>query len=492
MSPVPSRPMARRTAVAHAVSAATGRRRSDDSFTVMSRDELEGIAERALKHSTADGCQIDITSVVRGNTRFAANQLSTAGDMVDTNVVVSSWFGPRHASVQINDTDDAAIAAAVAHSEALAHLAPEDPDAMPPVGAQSYETVAAYFDSTAAVTPEQRAQAALLALQPARATKGADAFVTAGFIVVTTEATLLANKAGVSAYHRSTDANYTLTVRTADGLGSGWAGADEREWDKIDAGDVTQRAMDKARRSRNAVAVEPGRYTVILEAQAVGDLVQLLGGSLDARQADEGRSPFTNPSGGTKIGQKVVDSRVTLLSDPADAQLLAPPFDREGLARHRQVWIQEGVLMNLSYSRYWAQRQGKQPTGGANPGAGGGGPFGGGIPIKLQGGSTSVADMIKGTDRGILVTRFWYLRPVDPRTALFTGLTRDGTFLIEKGEISHPVKNFRFNDSPIFLLNNVEAMGPAMRLAGTEIGGDIAMPTIKAHDFNFTSLSDAV
>ena len=135
----------------------------------MSRDELEGIAERALKHSTADGCQIDITSSVRGNTRFAANQLSTAGDMVDTNVVVESWLGPKHASVQINDTDNAAIAAAVSHSEALARLAPDDPDSMPPVGAQTYESIASFFDGTAAVTPEQRAQAALLALQPARA-----------------------------------------------------------------------------------------------------------------------------------------------------------------------------------------------------------------------------------------------------------------------------------------------------------------------------------
>ena len=296
----------------------------------------------------------------------------------------------------------------------------------------------------------------------------------------------------MSGFHRSTNANYTLTVRTADGTGSGWAGADEREWAKIDAANVTQRAMEKARRSRNAVAVEPGRYTVILEAQAVGDLVQLLGGSLNARQADEGRSPFTNPSGGNKVGQKVVDSRVTLLSDPADPQLLAAPFDREGLARRRMVWIQDGVLTNLSYSRFWAHKQGKEPTGGGNPGAGGGGFFGGGIPLKLDGGQTSVADMIKGTERGILVTRFWYLRPVDPRTALFTGLTRDGTFLIEHGEISHPVKNFRFNDSPIFLLNNVEAIGPSIRLAGTEAGGDIAMPTIKAHDFNFTSLSDAV
>jgi predicted Zn-dependent protease len=480
MSAASHRVIGRRSAVARALARAVGGRIApDDLFAVLARDELQGIAERGLKHSTADGCQIDVYSSVRGNTRFAANQLSTAGDVVDTTVVVESWFGPKHARIQMNDTGDDAVAAAVAHSEALARLAPDDPEALPPLGAQSYQSVSAYFEATASVTPEQRAQAALVALQPTRSATGDAALVAAGYIVVTSQAALSANKAGMSAYHRSTDANYTLTVRTADGLGSGWAGADEHDWGKIDAQAVTQRAIDKARRSRNGVAVEPGRYTVILEAQAVGDLVQLLGFALDARQADEGRSPFVNPAGGNKIGQKVADSRVTLVSDPADAELLSAPFDGQGFPLNRQVWIQNGVLNNLSYTRYWGQKQGKPPTGSPNA-------------IKLEGGTTSTEDMIKGTDRGILVTRFWYLRPVDPRTALYTGLTRDGTFLIEHGEISHPVKNFRFNDSPIFLLNNVESVGPSVRLAGTESGGDIGMPTIKAHDFNFTSLSDAV
>jgi predicted Zn-dependent protease len=473
--------MGRRQAVTRAVAvAAGGRPARSESFAVLSRDDMEGIAERALKHSAADGCQIDVISNVRGNTRFAANELSTAGDALDTNVVIESWFGPKHARVQINDTSDDAIAAAVSNSEKLAHLAPDDPESMPPLGAQSYQHVPAFFEATASVSPEQRAQAALAALEPARAATGeGGGLVAAGYIVVTNQATLEANKAGLSAYHQSTTANYTLTVRSADGLGSGWAGADDRDWTKIDPQAVTQRAIEKARRSRSAVAVEPGRYTVVLEAQAVGDLVQLLGFSLDARQADEGRSPFVNPSGGTKIGQKVVDSRVTLFSDPTDPQLLSSPFDGQGLPLHREAWIENGVLKNLAYTRFWAQKQGKTATGIADA-------------IKVEGGPTSVEEMIKSTDRGILVTRFWYLRSVDPRTALYTGLTRDGTFLIEHGEVTHPVKNFRFNDSPIFLLNNVEALGPCIRLAGTERGGDIAMPSIKAHDFNFTSLSDAV
>jgi predicted Zn-dependent protease len=143
------------------------------------------------------------------------------------------------------------------------------------------------------------------------------------------------------------------------------------------------------------------------------------------------------------------------------------------------VWIENGVLKELAYSRFWAQKQSKQPT----PNAG---------SIKMLGGTTSTEEMIRTTPRGILVTRLWYLRQVDPRTILFTGLTRDGTFLIENGKITKALKNFRFNESPLFMLNNLEAIGPSVRIAGAESGGSIVMPTIKVKDFNFTSLSDAV
>lgn len=225
--------------------------------------------------------------------------------------------------------------------------------------------------------------------------------------------------------------------------------------------------------------MEPGRYTVILEPQAVGDLVQLIGFYADARAADEGRSPFTKPGGGNKAGEKIVDTRVTIVSDPADPDLLAQPFDGEGLPLGRQTWIENGVLKQLVYGRFWAKKQGKTPTG--FPGS-----------IKMLGGTSSLEDMIASTPRGILVTRLWYLREVDPRTLLYTGLTRDGTFLIENGKIVRAVRNLRFNESPLFMLNNLEALGRPVRLGGTEAGGAVVMPPIKVRDFNFTSLSEAV
>jgi predicted Zn-dependent protease len=211
----------------------------------------------------------------------------------------------------------------------------------------------------------------------------------------------------------------------------------------------------------------------------VGDLVQLMAFYLDARESDEGRSAFAKQGGGNKIGDKIVDPRVTIFSDPQDPQLLSQPYDGDGLPLSRQVWVENGTLKKLYYSRFWAQKQGRQATGFPSS-------------LKMAGGTTSMDDMIKSTQRGILVTRLWYLREVDPRTILYTGLTRDGTFLVENGKISKAVKNFRFNDSPLFLLNKLDALGPAVRLGGTEAGGAVVMPAIKAHDFDFTSLSDAV
>jgi predicted Zn-dependent protease len=443
---------------------------------VMTREQAQDIVQKIVKLSKADEISVNLNSNYQTDVRFAANQMSTSGGVITGGLGVQSTIGKKHAVATTNDLSDDSLKHVVEQSEALARLSPDDPESMPGLPAQTYVPVNSYFESTASLTPEARARAALTALEPAR--KAGD-LQAAGFIIVSAGANALGNNKGLFAYNRSTSANYTLTVRTNDGTGSGWAGADHPDWTQINFAEVATRAIDKARLSRDPVAIEPGRYTVILEPQAVGDLVQLMGGSLAARTADEGRSAFTKQGGGNKIGEKIVDERVTLFSDPQDSQLLTPPFDGQGLPLARQVWVEKGVLKQLFYSRFWAQKQGKTPTGGPSS-------------FKMVGGTTSMEDMIKSTPRGVLVTRLWYLRQVDPRTILYTGLTRDGTFLIENGKITKSLKNFRFNESPLFLLNNIEAIGPAVRLAGTEQGGGIVMPAIKAKDFNFTSLSDAV
>ncbi|HET8771185.1 MAG TPA: TldD/PmbA family protein [Gemmatimonadaceae bacterium] len=443
---------------------------------ILTRDQAEAIAERVVGMSKADGINVSIGTNYTTNVRFADNQMSTAGSLADAGVAVQSSYGPKHAVVTTNDLSEESLRRCVEQSEVLARLAPDDPEAMPDLAPQQYARVDAYMDSTAAIDAADRAQAALTALAPAR--KAGD-IKAAGYLVAGAGSSALANGKGLFAYHASTSVNYTLTVRTTDGTGSGWAGADHPDWRQIDFDAVSLRAIDKARRSANPSAIEPGRYTVILEPQAVGDLVQLVAFYADARQADEGRSPFSKPGGGNKVGEKIVDSRVTIFSDPSDAQLLSQPFDFEGLPIARQVWVENGNLKQLQYSRFWASKHGKTPTGGATS-------------LKMAGGEASIESMIGATERGILVTRLWYLREVDPRTILYTGLTRDGTFLIEEGRIARSISNLRFNESPLFMLNNLEMLGASERIAGTEAGGAVAMPAMKVRDFNFTSLSEAV
>jgi predicted Zn-dependent protease len=444
--------------------------------SVLSRDEAKALIDRVVKMSKAESVQVNIGGGYSANVRFADNQMSTAGGVTNFTVVIQSSFGKKHAVVTTNDVSDDALRRAVESSEKLARLAPDDPEAMPALPPQQYRDVNAYFDSVANLTPGDRAKAALTALDPAR--KAGD-LATAGFLITNASSTALGNNNGLFAYHRATNANYTVTVRTKDGTGSGWAGGEHNDWNQVDIAGLSQRAIDKAKMSRNPVAIEPGRYTVILEPQAVGDLVQRFAAYVAARTADEGRSPFSKQGGGNRLGEKIVDERVTLLADPYDPRILAQPFDGEGFPLGKQVFVENGVLRTLYYSRFWAQKQNKTPTGAPTS-------------FIMSGGDATVEDMIRSTERGVLVTRLFYLREVDPRTILYTGLTRDGTYLIEGGKITKALKNFRFNESPLFMLNNLEALGRPVRLGGTEAGGAIVVPAIKVRDFNFTSLSDAV
>ncbi len=444
--------------------------------SILSRDDAQALIERIKQFSRADAVEVQIFGGYATNVRFADNQMSTAGGVGDFQVGVQSYFGAKHAVVTTNELTDEALRRAVEKSETLARLAPDDPESMPQLPPQQYQPVEAYFPSVADMSAEARARIALTALEPCRS---AGDLTAAGFLQNNAFFTAFGSSTGLFAYHRGTSSNYTVTVRTTDGTGSGWAGAEHNDAGQVDFAAVSRRAIEKARASQKPVAIEPGRYTVIMEPQAVGDLCQLIGFYADARATDEGRSPFVKQGGGTKVGEKIVDERINLYADPFDPMVRAQPFDGDGLPLGRQEFVRNGVLETLYYSRFWAKKKGVQPTGAPTS-------------FLMRGGSASVEDMIKSTPRGILVTRLWYLREVDPRTILYTGLTRDGTFLIENGKVSRAVKNFRFNDSPLFMLNNLETLGRPERLAGTEAGGAVVVPAIKVRDFNFTSLSDAI
>jgi predicted Zn-dependent protease len=443
---------------------------------VISREDAQRVIASVVQRSRADGVQVVIRSGRQRNVRFAANQLSTAGVVEDTVLVITSYIGRKRASVTTNDLSDESLDRTVRKAEAIARLAPDDPELLPLLGPQTITPIATAWDERTAVLPAAEVTAAARsALGPAR--RGSTLTV-AGFLVTSADATAIGNSAGLFAYHRGTNANYTLTVRTADGTGSGWSGEDAVAWSELDFARVSSQAIETAERSRNPVAIEPGRYTVILEPQAVGDLVGLMPRYFNARSADEGRSPFAKAGGGNKLGDLVTSAMATLSSDPAHPLVRGQPFDGDGLPLAQQQWIAKGVLAALTVSRTWAARKSIPATGSPNS-------------LILGGGSTTREQMIAGTQRGVLVTRLWYLREVDPRTMLHTGLTRDGTFLIENGRITKSIKNMRFNESPLFLLNNLDALGPVRRTASDGPGTQI-MPIVKARDFNFTSLSDAV
>lgn len=444
----------------------------------LSRSDTEALAKRVLSFSTAEEARVQINSGVLGNTRFAVNQVSSGGDNHDTTVTVRSAFGKKSAFATTNKLDDASLKATVEISEKLARLSPDDPEAMPELEPQQIADRIDWSDATAALDPTGRAGT----IRPITDSARRENLVSTGYLEAAAGSFAVANSKGLFAYGRSTSSILTTTVRTPDGLGSGWAGATDWDVSKIQPAELSARAVEKAKRSANAVAIEPGRYTVVLEPTAVGNLVQLIAFALNARNADEGRSFFTKAGGGNKIGMKVVDERVTLYSDPLDRESAANTFSGEGLPIGRTVWIENGVVKNLAYDRFWAQKQGKTPT-----------PFVG--SLRMNGGNATIEDMIASTQRGLLVTRFWYIRPVDPRTILFTGLTRDGTFLIENGKITRAVKNLRYNESPIFMLNNLEAMGRPIRVPSGEsgsAGAAVVVPPLKVRDFTFTSLSDAV
>jgi predicted Zn-dependent protease len=409
------------------------------------------------------------------NTRFARNEITSTGDVDEIQVAITVAFGRRHAQATTNQTDPDSLRRAIDSAARVARIAPESPEHMPVLPAQRYQRSPLAFD---AATDRLQAPVRARAAQAAIAAAEDAGLVAAGYYEHDTQVLGLATSAGLRAYHLQTVARFTTTCRTADGTGSGWAGALSHRAGEVDPVALARVAADKARGSARPRKLPPGRYTVVLEPAAVAELLLFLSFSLAARPADEGRSYFSRPGGGNRIGEKLFGEAVTLRTDPFAADTPAAPFDHDGLPQRATSWIDRGTLTGLIYSRYWAQKQGKPPT--AFP-----------TTLHLLPGKTPSDELVKGVKRGLLVTRFWYSRMVDPQTLLVTGLTRDGVFLIEDGQITAPVNNFRFNESPVTMLRNTDAL--ADRSVRVPLGGGrLRVPALRTHEFNMASVSEAV
>jgi predicted Zn-dependent protease len=420
----------------------------------------------------------------RSATRFANSNITANMVQFDRTLSVTVHQGARSGSATARDFDDASLKQAVEEAQQAAGKARENKEALPLVeGPQQYEPVDAVLPSGVNYGPAERAKAVRQSLDICEKKK----VLGSGYIPKLHQTTCSANSKGLFAYYQYAEASFILTCRTPDGTGSGWSGiTGVKDTGLIDAVRLTEIAADKALKSVKARALEPGRYTVILEPRPAARFLSLMTGLFNARTAE---GPVGNyfsgkERGTTKVGEKLFSDLVTLKSDIGNPILRQTPIGPDGMAARDVTWIEKGVLKNLFYDREWARQQKKPAT-----------PTSTNMSLVLEGSDTPVEEMIKSTRRGLLVTFFWYIRGVEPRTLLNTGMTRDGLFLIENGEIAGPVQNFRWNMSPLVGFNNVTAVGRPVPIHTGESydgPGTALVPPVRIEDFYMTSVSPAV
>lgn len=446
---------------------------------ILDHNEAKQILDKVFGLSKADAASASLSGEESTNIRFARNEVTTSGTKNNLTLSVTTVFGKRVGTTSTNQFDDESLRTAVRKAEEIAKVSPENPEYMPPLEPSAvggYEDIPGWDDATATISPEYRAEAAETSIR----TCEKENLIAAGFLDHSAGFSAFVNSKGLFAYRKATDVDYSLTARTEDGQGSGWAARHYNAARRLNVEEVAATAAHRGKTTANARVLEPGKYTTILDPCCVADLIQDLVFSLDARDADEGRSWVAEKGGGNKLGHKVFPESITIYSDPANLEVPGSPWEEDGVPQKKTTFIEKGILKNLIYSRYWASKQGKEPL-----------PFP--SNIIMEGGSATIEEMIASIDRGILLSSLWYIRSVDPQTLLLTGLTRDGTYFIENGKIAYPIKNFRWNESPVAVLKNVEMLGQSVRMPARDADPFPALiPPLKVREFTFSSLSDAV
>jgi predicted Zn-dependent protease len=426
----------------------------------MTESEARSTLDRALRYSTADHTELVLSGGVDASTRFANNTITQNIAKTDARLLVKSAFDNRVGSVRVNRFDDDSLRNAVLRAEEIARLSAPDTEYIPPPPPQQYTAVEAWDEATAAATPEERAAVVRAGIE--RAEKAG--LNSAGSYATDGQFTAVGNSRGLFGYHRQTGARYVCTAMTGDS--SGWAKATGWSAAQVDGPAAAQRAVDKAKLASPPQTIQPGRYTVILEPAAVADMLAFLNYTMDAKAADEGTSAFSG-----KLGQRIAGDSITVSSNPAHPSCAASPFFEDGMAVPATNWVESGVVKNLGTSRYWSEKTGRSFTG--RP-----------TNLIMEGGNSSLEQMVAETEEGILVTRFWYIRFVDPMRLLLTGMTRDGLFHVRDGKIVSGLKNLRFNESPLTMLANSVAIGQPVFLSGYV---NAYVPPLKVQDFTFSS-----
>ncbi|HEY9892073.1 MAG TPA: TldD/PmbA family protein [Candidatus Sericytochromatia bacterium] len=441
--------------------------------TLLSEDQALSIVENVIKQSEAEGVFVSLSTGEESLSRYSENQMTQNISRTRLNLSVTSYFGKKSASSSTTDLDPEAIKETIQRSQELARIAPEDPEWMPLLEPQTYENRIPAFDSkTAAFSPIERGEIVqrVCALSGKAGVEGSGTLSTEAFVRV------VGNSLGLLAQDRATEADFSFTARLEDG--SGWGQRTAYAIDQLPIESLTEQLIERALASRSPREIKPGVYPVVFDGAAFSDLLSWVIWNLDARAADEGRSFMSrsDESGkpiGNRVGEQMFSPLVQVQRNPAHPLLQLGTSFGDGLSNYYTDVIKDGVPQTLSYGRYWAQQQGKEPTGAM-------------FPIVMTGSDQSLADLISQTERGILVNRAWYVRYVNPRTLEVTGMTRDGTFWIEDGQIAYPIKNLRFNQSLPQMLGAVDALSTVQRY------GSSVVPGVRVKAFNFSSVTDSV
>lgn len=441
----------------------------------LSANDCRTIADKIIARSCADACVVTIRGGENQSLRFARGGATTNVATSEATLRIASHIGGRVGAVATTGLQDNAIDAARARSEEIARLLPVDPDYVAPLGPQKYDPSRRYDEATAHLRLDAlAANAALVIAEGAR--RGVETF---GCAASARRYEALATSAGLFAYDARSEIDLSATARhRADGW-SGWAGAHEFFADRLDADSVAARACEKAAYDEEPADLEPGAYTVVLEPAATAELAFWLFAAMDARAAEEGRSLYTRPGGGVLLGEKLFDEKLTIRVDPADPLAPEGAIGYEGVPHRARAFIEKGVVSSFYRSRVWAQKTGAEPI-----------PFA--RNYVVEGGDATLADMIRGVKRGVLVTRLWYTNLVEPKRLLLTGLTRDGNFLIENGRVTRPVRNMRFNQRLGELFARIEALGQTERVWQATGEGAPAAPPMLVEAFNFSSKSSGI
>jgi len=443
---------------------------------MLSREDAKNIIDKVIGYSKLPQCQIDLNWTEDVFIRFANNGITTSGYRVTQQASISSVTeDKREGNAVVSELTDAALKRGVEQAEALARISQPNPEDMPALGPQKYLELENFDSFTGSARGDVMIPHVKAVIDRAKENK----LVAAGFIQRSANAAAVGNKAGLFGYHTFTDSSLTNTMRSAGGTSSGWAAQTSVSLKDVDGETAARISTEKCVRGAGVrKKLDPGKYTVILEPAAVCDLVVWLGFNFGARDAEQGQSFLSKQGGGTHLGEKMFPEYITLRSDPMNSKLGATPWGPSLLPNERIAWIDKGVVKNLSYDRFWASKAGKDPT-----------PAPGNLVLDGQG--NKLEDLIQSTERGLLITRLYYIRPLQPQTLQLTGLTRDGVFLVENGKVTDPVTNYRWNESPVRILQNTQKLTQPLRSQGDEMGAAI-VPAILVTGFNLASVSDAV